>query len=71
MIDREQIKRRQLVALVRGTRQAKARLFLRSESFMIPIIDGILRERQIEDGRPVRLTDFGLRFTYVDEEGAR
>ena len=67
MIDREQIERRQLVALVRGTRHAKARLFLRSESCMIPIIDGILRERQIEDGRPVRLTDFGLRFVYSEE----
>lgn len=64
MTKEEQRRQRQLIALHRGTRRARARLFLRSESYMIPIIDGIIRERQIEEGRPVRLTDFGLRLVY-------
>lgn len=67
MTREEQRTQRQLVAIVRGTRQAKARLFLRSQSYMIPIIDGILRERQIEEGRPVRVTDFGVRLVYGPE----
>lgn len=63
----EQRKRRQLISLHRGTRGAKARLFLRCEPYMIAMIDSIIRDEQIAEGRPVRPNDFGLRLVYTKE----
>ena len=54
---------RQLAALHRNTRQAQARIFLRCEPFMIRLVDELRREEQAEQGKPMQIGAFGLRFT--------
>jgi hypothetical protein len=56
---------RQLMALHRGTRQAHAQTFLRCTTYMITMLDELRREEQIEEGKPLTLGAFGLRFTLM------
>lgn len=56
---------RQLSALHRNTRQAQARIFLRCEPYMIRLVDELRREEQFEQGKPLQLGAFGLRFTLL------